>query len=167
MQFGIQCHIPYYIVFGYSFLGMLSNIDTSVFYICVKTIADKLMQTRATHMTIVQLCLAPQKTHILTPHTPLTDKYILRYVLELWEPIDTCIHVKYTWQPSGNGLVVSGIPKNPQFDPSHVSVASFCLISEGGPSWPTPYRTFHFSIPTDTGLISNFTFTSIEITNRV
>ena len=162
MQFGIQCHIPYYIVFGYSFLGMLSNIDTSVFYICVKTIADKLMQTRAyTCMHVKYTCythdnslvvFSTTKTHILTPHTPLTDKYILRYVLELWEPIDTCIHVKYTWQPSGNGLVVSGIPKNPQFDPSHVSVASFCLISEGGPSWPTPYRTFHFSIPTDTGL---------------
>ena len=44
----------------------------------------------------------------------------------------------YMWQPSGNGLVVSGIPKNPYFDLSRVSVASFCLISKRGIEWPLP-----------------------------
>ena len=44
----------------------------------------------------------------------------------------TCISCEYT--PTGNTLDELGIPKNPYFDPSHVSVA------------------FHFSIPTDTGL---------------
>ena len=62
--------------------------------------------------------------------------------------------MKYTCQPTGNSLDELGIPKNPYFDPSHVSVASFCLISEGGHSMPPPYRSFHFSIPTDTGLIA-------------
>ena len=60
--------------------------------------------------------------------------------------------MKYTCQPTENSLDELGIPKNPYFDPSHVSVASFCLISEGGHSMPPPYRSFHFSIPTDTGL---------------
>ena len=53
--------------------------------------------------------------------------------------------MKYTCQPPENSLDELGIPKKPYFDPSHVSVASFCLISEGGLIWP-------FLIPTDTGL---------------
>ena len=64
--------------------------------------------------------------------------------------------MKYTCQPTGNSLDELGIPKNPYFDPSYVSVASFCLIS-------APYRTFHFSILTDTGLmpITNITITIV------
>ena len=46
--------------------------------------------------------------------------------------------MKYTCQPTGNSLDELGIPKNPYFDPSHVSVASFCLISEG--AIIDPYR---------------------------
>ena len=59
------------------------------------------------------------------------------------------------WSPSGNGLVESGIPKNPYFDPSHVfSVAPFCLISEGGGGvFNAPPATELFFIPTDTGLV--------------
>ena len=37
----------------------------------------------------------------------------------------------YTCQPTGNSLDELVIPKNYYFEPSHVSVASFCLISEG------------------------------------
>ena len=42
--------------------------------------------------------------------------------------------MKYTCPTTGNSLDELGIPKNPYFD-------------------PPPFRTFHFSIPTDTGLI--------------
>ena len=41
----------------------------------------------------------------------------------------TCIHVKYTCYTSGNGLVMLAIPKNPNFDPSHNSVASEIFLS--------------------------------------
>ena len=40
--------------------------------------------------------------------------------------------MKYTCQQSGNSLDELGIPKNPKFDPSHDSVASFWLIPGGG-----------------------------------
>ena len=42
--------------------------------------------------------------------------------------------------------IASGIPKNPYFDPSHVSVASFYLISEGVIQCP-PLQNFPFFNP--------------------
>ena len=50
-------------------------------------------------------------------------------VLTLLQNKDMCRHMKCTWQTTGSGLILLGIPKNPHFDPSHVSFASFCLIS--------------------------------------
>ena len=46
-----------------------------------------------------------------------------------------------------------GIPKNPYFDPLHVSVSSF-------------YRILHFSIPTDTGLTNECNATDTGLTNE-
>ena len=40
--------------------------------------------------------------------------------------------MKYTYQLPGYSLDELGIPKNPYFDPSHASVASFWLIPGGG-----------------------------------
>ena len=56
----------------------------------------------------------------------------------------TCMHVKYTCQPTLNSLYELGIPKNPSFDPSHVSVA-VVLIFEGKVClWPlTSHQKFH------------------------
>ena len=42
--------------------------------------------------------------------------------------------MKYTCQPPENSLDELGIPKNPFFDPSHDSVASFSRFFEGGHS---------------------------------
>ena len=53
----------------------------------------------------------------------------------VWTPLqhkDMRRHIKCTLEPTGNGLILLGIPKNPHWDQSHVSVASFCLISGGG-----------------------------------
>ena len=63
----------------------------------------------------------------------------------------TWIHVKYTCQPTENSLDELGIPKNPYFDPSHDSIASFSRILEGGHSMP-PIRTALICIPSDKGL---------------
>ena len=41
----------------------------------------------------------------------------------------TCIHVKSMCYTPGNGLVVFAIPKYPNFDPSHNSVASEIFLS--------------------------------------
>ena len=46
--------------------------------------------------------------------------------------------MKYTCQPSGNSLDELGILKNPYFDASHASLASFWLIPEGGAFYAPP-----------------------------
>ena len=49
--------------------------------------------------------------------------------------------MKHTCQPTENSLDELGIPKNPYFDPSHASVASFWLIPGGG------HFIFYFGTP--------------------
>ena len=58
--------------------------------------------------------------------------------------------MKYTCQP--NSLDEQGIPKNPYFDPSHDSVASFSRFLEGGIQCPPPIRTAIICIPSVKGL---------------
>ena len=60
--------------------------------------------------------------------------------------------MKYTCQPTENSLDELGIPKNPYFDPSHDSVASFSRFLEGGHSMPPPIRTALICIPSVKGL---------------
>ena len=61
--------------------------------------------------------------------------------------------MKYTCQPTENSLDELGIPKNPYFDPSHASVASFWLIPGGGRFTPPPCPDAHIYIPTLKGLM--------------
>ena len=65
-----------------------------------------------------------------------------RSVLTLCAHLDMCRHMKYTLQPTGNGLNMLGIHKNPCSDPSDVYLASFCLILEGGASDAPPLQNF-------------------------
>ena len=60
--------------------------------------------------------------------------------------------MKYTCQPTENSLDELGIPKNPYFDPSHASVASFWLIPGGGILRPPPCPDAHIYIPALKGL---------------
>ena len=60
--------------------------------------------------------------------------------------------MKYTCQPTGNSLDELGIPKNPYFDPSHASVASFWLIPGGGAFYAYIY------IPALKGLTEDYEF---------
>ena len=59
--------------------------------------------------------------------------------------------MKYTCQPTENSLDELGIPKNPYFDPSHASVASFWLIP-GGAFYAPPCPDAHIYIPALKGL---------------
>ena len=61
--------------------------------------------------------------------------------------------MKYTCQPTENSLDELGIPKNPYFDPSHASVASFWLIPGGGHFTPPPCPDAHIYIPALKGLM--------------
>ena len=78
--------------------------------------------------------------------------------------------MKYTCQPTENSLDELGIPKNPYFDPSHDSVASFSRFLEGGHSMPPPIRTAIICIPSVKGLRHKYTFHSVyyyrNLTNR-
>ena len=47
----------------------------------------------------------------------------------VWHMYFMCIHVKYTCYTSGNGLAMLAILENPNFDPSHNSVASEIFLS--------------------------------------
>ena len=74
--------------------------------------------------------------------------------------------MKYTCQPTENSLDELGIPKNPYFDPSHDSVASFSRILEGGHSMPPPpIRTALICIPSVKGLMENMRQMQISNSN--
>ena len=60
--------------------------------------------------------------------TTLSTQYI-SHVYTCISHANICIHGKYMCYTSGNGLVMLAILKNPNFDPSHNSVASEIFLS--------------------------------------